>query len=164
VFDSAAVWSLPTGARADVVHRIVIPSGARGMQLLNAIVSYDDSTGAPVVQTAQDTFFVQTPGTLSALVRPNPTKGDPAVAKVAFEVSAPGEVRVEVYDLEGQRVSVNSRSVVPVTFSKLELPVLDASPGGIGADLSSGAYLVRIQWTGSTGGSASAMARWVVIR
>jgi hypothetical protein len=164
VLDSTATWSLPTGGQAVVTHTVPIPSGAHGTQILNAIVSYQDSAGAPVVQTAQDTFYVQEPGQLVVQVRPNPARGDPSVSKVAVEVSAPGEIRVEVYDLEGQRVSVNTRTVVPLTFSKYELPVLATSPGNVAADLASGAYILRVLWTGSSGGSATATARWVVIR
>ena len=103
VVDSTAVWSLPTGGRADVLRHVTIPAAARGMQVLTASVRYDDSGGNPVVQTARDTFFVQSPGQLSVQLRPNPVHGDPAQSKVAVELSAQGGVQVDVYDRRPSR-------------------------------------------------------------
>jgi hypothetical protein len=166
-YDSTASVDLPTGDLVQRTYPVPIRSQDLGWRTVEARVTVDDSTGAPLVQTQIDSFHVDAnrQAALNVAVKPNPVR-DPADAVLALDLTLPGELLVDVYDLEGQRIASSVRGVQPlVTTSKIELPLVQTSgAGSFPGDLASGAYLVRVIWRGSNGESSSGTATLVVRR
>jgi hypothetical protein len=157
---------LPTGGRLDLrVDPIPVRAQDGGANQLFARITYQQVPGADVVQTVADTFVVAEQVGLPVLLRPNPVRGSPTVAEIAVQLDRPGDVHVDVYNLEGELVASRMQQVQPFFQAQrktVTLPVL-ASTASVPA-MTSGTYFVRVRWSGPGGQEESVMSRLVVIR
>jgi hypothetical protein len=156
---------LPTGGRLDLrVEPLPILPEDGGVNRLFARVTYAGD-GGDVVQTAVDTFVVAEQEALQVLLRPNPLRGDPGAAEIVVPLERPGELRVDVYNLEGELVSSRTQQVEPffqAQEKQVAVPLLSASTSP--RALESGVYVVRVRWTGPGGQQESSVARLAVVR
>jgi hypothetical protein len=136
--------------------------------MLTARVAYDSGGGTPVVQTQQDSFFVDVnqQGELAVEIRPNPTRTTLDQTRLHFDLRIAGELQVDIYSLEGERVSSSTRQVSPPALStRFSIPIVPSGTPAAGAtDLASGAYVVRVLFRGVTGETTSATATLAVLR
>ncbi|UCE03273.1 MAG: M28 family peptidase [Candidatus Latescibacterota bacterium] len=155
----------PTGGRLDLgVDPIPIQAQDGGTNRLLARVTYERAPGEEVVQTVVDTFVVAEQVGLPVLVRPNPVR-DPSSAEIAVQLERPGEVRVEVYNLEGELVATQMQRVQPFFQAQskiVTLPILASSSAA--PQMTSGTYFVRVRWQGPGGQEEAVTSRLVVIR
>ncbi|MFQ5601415.1 MAG: hypothetical protein ACE5G2_12795, partial [Candidatus Krumholzibacteriia bacterium] len=142
----------------------ILPEDA-GMNLLFARLTYDAADGSDIVQTAVDTFWVQEQQqSFDMVLAPNPARGDLSAATLAVDLEWPAEVRIEIYNLEGELVSSRLEHVEPFIQSPKPEKVRILSSATTPTDLVSGTDFVRVRLSGLAGQSASTMLRWVVIQ
>jgi Peptidase family M28 len=168
-YDSVTAVDLPAGDRYDLRIGIPVRGSDLGWRRLAASVTYTDSLGSDVVQTQIDSFFVDVnqQSALAVTIKPNPVRGALSDANLTFALDVPGDLVVDVYDLEGQRVASSTRSVIPlVTKSEITLPLLPAGTAGssVGASLASGPYVARVVLRSSTGQTTSAHVPIALLR
>ena len=169
--DTTYAVDLPAGDRLALLVDVPIRTQDLGWRRLVADVSYPDpdSIAPDLVITQIDSFRVDVnqQSELAVTIRPNPVHGSLADAQLLFELDLPGDLVVEIYDLEGQRVSSSTRSVVPrVTTAEFALPLVPAGTAGTvgGSELASGAYVVRVLLRSTAGENLVAMKPLAVVR
>jgi hypothetical protein len=172
LFDSLPTVNLPTGGRLAVVVPIAIQPQDVGGNLLTARVTWIDSAGADVVQTEVDSFRVDAAQqSVRINLTANPVRGDLSQAQIVIpELTRVGELQVEVFDLEGERVYSNTRTVFPSDLltggahARDKKVLLVAEGGGRAPSLPSGTYVVRLRWRGAEGESYSGTTPLVLLR
>jgi hypothetical protein len=164
VLDSLVQASLPTATQFVLVQRIPILAGDGGWHYLDTSLTSQANGGAAVTSSVRDSFLVDaTPvPELALVVRPNPVR-DPQALSFEFPASGlPGEARVEIYDLEGQRVA-EVDGVTPQLVAGV-YSMRGAAVTQSVVDLKSGAYVARLLWRDAAGGTATATTPLVIVR
>jgi hypothetical protein len=113
------------------------------------------------VQTATAGFRVQEG--LHVTVLPNPVRGGLQAATLEYELSRPGTLLLEVYDLEGERVYSSSQRLEPLITSAVRRTFVVAG-GPPAPPLAPGADIVRARLLGDDGVSAEAKTPLVILR
>jgi hypothetical protein len=161
VYDREETVTVPTGTRVAVAQDVPIASQGGGLQVLEARVTWTPPGQTPVVQTARDSFFVRD-RELQVTVLPNPVRD---AGSIRLRVNRPGDLLVEIYSLEGERV-LSSRQRVPAPDAAPRDFIADvplAGAGVVAGELASGSYIVRARILDG-GESGSSLARLVIVK
>lgn len=162
LYDDLRTVDVSTGQRLDYeLDPISISAGDVGEFEFHAQVTTQGALGS-VVQAAVDTFAVAPgaasgPMTITVLRNPAPSLAEATLEFVFAEER--GTLEIEVYNLEGERLSRRRETVRESPGNPVKLPVLPEARGD-----ASGAYLVRTIWRGQSGASAEAVRRIAVLR
>ncbi len=159
---------LPAGGRAKLILPWIPAAGEAGAIEVRARVI--DPAAPALEQVARRSVAVRGPhsGIAAAYVYPNPTR-DPGSAKLHYELTRGGAIRLTLLDLTGKVLDERDYSYEAALPSTL----VDPGPADVYLDallrqkgLAPGLYLIRVElFNGSGGGTADvAVAKFVVLR